>query len=98
MITSSAIDQQRSGFTSLALLTVCDKNRGVDVFKFLFVCVEASRPSQNIFSDVGTEPPLPGYFQYFQGVNCLAQGGRFRTCVKVEKHIRIGVAIPWHPI
>ena len=26
----------------------------------LFVCVEALRPSQQFFSHVGTEPPLPG--------------------------------------
>ena len=92
---SSAIDQRRSGFTSLALLTVCGKNRGVDVFKFLFVCVEASRPSQNIFSDVGTEPPLPGYYQYFQGVNCLAQGHKtaevgFEHVLKLKSTLEFG--------
>ena len=26
------------------------------------------------FSQVGTELPLPGYYQYFWGVECLAQG------------------------
>ena len=26
----------------------------------VFVCVEAYRPSQQFFSHVGTEPPLPG--------------------------------------
>ena len=39
----------------------------------LFVCVEALPPSQQFFSHVGTEPPLPGYYQYFGGVKCLAQ-------------------------
>ena len=32
-----------------------------------FVCLfgfEALRPSQQFFSHVGTEPPLPGYYQY----------------------------------
>ena len=40
----------------------------------LFVCVEALRPSQQFFSHVVTEPLLPGYYQYFLGVKCLAQG------------------------
>ena len=40
----------------------------------VFVCAEAYRPSQQCFSHVGTEPPLPGYYQYFRGVKCLAQG------------------------
>ena len=31
--------------------------------------IEALRPSQQSFSHVGTEPPLPGYYQYFLGVN-----------------------------
>ena len=30
------------------------------IYKVLFVCVEALRPSQQFFSHVGTEPPLPG--------------------------------------
>ena len=30
----------------------------------LFVWVEALCPSQQFFSHVGTEPPLPGYYQY----------------------------------
>ena len=40
----------------------------------MFVWVEALRPSQQVFSNVGTEPPLPGYYQYFFGevnVSCL---------------------------
>ena len=38
---------------------------------FLFVWVEALRPSQQFFSHVGTEPPLPGYYQYFLGGKCI---------------------------
>ena len=34
---------------------------------FFFVWVEALSPSQQFFSHVGTEPPLPGYYQYFLG-------------------------------
>ena len=40
----------------------------------LFVCVETKRPSQQFFSHVGTVPLLPGYYQYFLPVKCLAQG------------------------
>ena len=35
----------------------------------LFVWVEALHPSQQLFSHVGTKPPLPGYYQYFLEVN-----------------------------
>ena len=38
---------------------------------FLFVRVEALRPSQKLFSHVGTEPSLPGYYQYFFGGKCI---------------------------
>ena len=31
-------------------------------------------PSGYLFSYVGTEPLLPGYYQYFRGVKCLALG------------------------
>ena len=48
--------------------------RSVSYFHFVFVCVEVQRPSQQFFSHVGTEPLLPGYYRYFQGVKCLAQG------------------------
>ena len=43
----------------------------LDIFKVrvLFGFVEAKRPSKKIFSHVGTEPPLPVYFQYFWEVN-----------------------------
>ena len=37
----------------------------------LLVWVEALRPSQQCFSHVGTEPPLPGYYQYFLGGKCI---------------------------
>ena len=43
-------------------------------FACLIDCVESLRPSQEIFSHVGTEPLLPGYYQYFLCVKCLAQG------------------------
>ena len=39
-----------------------------------FLCFEAKRPSQQFFSHVRTEPPLPVYYQYFRRVKCLAQG------------------------
>ena len=41
----------------------------VFLFVCLFVLVEALRPSQRFFSHVETEPPLPGYYQYFLGGN-----------------------------
>ena len=31
------------------------------------VWFDALRPGQQFFSHVGTEPPLPGYYQYFVG-------------------------------
>ena len=37
----------------------------------LFVCVEVSGPSQNFFSHVGTEPPLPVYHLYFSVRKCV---------------------------
>ena len=33
---------------------------------------------QLLFSHVRTEPPLPGYYQYFRGVKCFAQ--EHKTC------------------
>ena len=41
------------------------------LFVCLFVWVDALRASQQFFSHVGTEPPLPGYFQYFFGGKCF---------------------------
>ena len=31
--------------------------------------IDSSRPGKQFFSHVGTEPLLPGYYQYFWGVN-----------------------------
>ena len=31
----------------------------------LLVCFDAYRPGKQFFSHVGTEPALPGYYQYF---------------------------------
>ena len=39
------------------------------VIVVLFVYVDAVRPSQQFFRNVGTEPPLPGIYQYFWEVN-----------------------------
>ena len=47
---------------------LCTEEQIRYVFDDLFVL------SQQFFSHVGTEPPLPGYYQYFQGVKCLVQG------------------------
>ena len=33
----------------------------------LFVCVQVIRPSQQFFSNFGTEPLFSGYYQYFSG-------------------------------
>ena len=41
---------------------------------YFFVCVMVKRPSQQSSSHVGMEPPLPGYHQYFWGVNILLKG------------------------
>ena len=38
---------------------------------FLFVLDESLHPSQHVFSHVGMEPPLPGYYQYFLGGKCI---------------------------
>ena len=41
-------------------------------FKTLMVngwLIDSKRPGKQFFSHVGTEPPLPGYHQYFWGVN-----------------------------
>ena len=40
-----------------------------------FGFVKAEHPSKQFFSHVGTEPPLPGYYQYFLRSKCVfAQG------------------------
>ena len=52
--------------------------------KFCFVWVDTFRPSQHFFSHVGTEPPLPGYYQYFFGrLMYLAQG--YNTSTRVYR-------------
>ena len=34
-----------------------------------FVLIVVLRPGKQFFSHVETEPPIPGYYQYFWGVN-----------------------------
>ena len=60
------------------LFYLCSENKGTDQLcsyrradLCLFVWVEALRPSQQFFSHVGMEPPLPGHYQYFSGGKCL---------------------------
>ena len=36
---------------------------------FFFVLILVKRPGKQFFSHVETEPPIPGYYQYFWGVN-----------------------------
>ena len=50
----------------------------------LFVCVDAEHPSQQCFSHVGTEPPLPGYNQYFSGSECVFSEGHNTAGVVIE--------------
>ena len=61
---------------------------------WFFVCVEAKRPSQQLFSHVGTEPPLPGNNQYFGEVKCLAQGHNMAE-VGFEPPTRFGPESFW---
>ena len=49
---------------------------------FLFVWVEVLRPSQYFFSHVGTEPLLPGYYQYFLGGKCILLRQRLSDVIK----------------
>ena len=44
-------------------------NSVIHLLRFRFVCFFAYRPCKHIFSHVGTEPTLPGNYQYFWGVN-----------------------------
>ena len=39
------------------------------VLGFVFVLILVQRPGKQFFSHVETEPPIPGYYQYFWGVN-----------------------------
>ena len=43
----------------------------IGFYDFCFVWVEALRPNQQFFGHVGTEPPLPGYYQCFLGGKCI---------------------------
>ena len=53
--------------------------------------VEALRPSQQFFSHVGTEPPLPGYYQYLLGGKCIL----LKDTTRIEPPIsRSGDALP----
>ena len=49
------------------------QNHTIGTDACLFVSVEALhvQPSQQFFSHVGTEPPLPGYYQYHLGGKCI---------------------------
>ena len=38
---------------------------------FFFVLIVVERPGKQFFSHVETEPPIPGYYQYFLGSKCL---------------------------
>ena len=40
-----------------------------EVVLFCFVLILVKRPGKQFFSRVETEPPIPGYYQYFWGVN-----------------------------
>ena len=53
---------------------ICEnRNFSIKVYSRFFglVWVEALCHSQQFFSHVGTEPPLPGYYQYFLGGKCI---------------------------
>ena len=52
----------------------------------LFVWVETLRHSQQCFSHVGTEPPLPGYYQYFMGGK-LPKCGVYRMGTYVRRRL-----------
>ena len=53
------------------------------LFGFCLVCLCASRSGKQFFNHVGTEPPLPGYYQYFfffgGGEYFFAQGNNTAT-------------------
>ena len=62
---------QKAGFLITRLISY-KNNKDADFFVlFLF---RFNVPVNNFLSHVGTEPPFPGYYQYFRGVKCLAQG------------------------
>ena len=49
-----------------AIMEQTEESMKTDIVFGLF---EALRPGKQFFSHVGTEPPLPGYYQYFWWVN-----------------------------
>ena len=69
---------KRKRFASLILFfsffrkkILCTSNPG---FPYSFserVWLRFNVPVNNFFSHVGTEPPLPGYYQYFLGGKCI---------------------------
>ena len=54
-----------NGIDSVLPSRYYDSNYSDEVW---FGIVKASRPSKQLFIHVGTEPPLPGYYQYFSEV------------------------------
>ena len=50
----------------------------------LFGFVEAKRPSKQFISQVGTEPSLSGYNQYFSGSKCVFAQGHNTAEVGIE--------------
>ena len=50
----------------------------------VFVLILVLRPGKQFFSHVETEPPIPGYYQYFWGVMSLAQGNNTPTRPRIE--------------
>ena len=51
-----------------------------------FVLILVLRPGKQFFSHVETEPPIPGYYQYFLGSKLvsLAQGNNTPTRPRIE--------------
>ena len=47
----------------------------IKIFMFRFVLILFNVPV-NLFSHVGTEPPLPGYYQYFLRGKCILLKGK----------------------
>ena len=66
------VKTRRGNSMHTIIITIC----------FVFVLVEVLRPSQQVFSHVGKEPLLPGYYQYFCGVNVSCS--RIQNCDPTE--------------
>ena len=60
------------------------------------VLFDAKRPSKQFFSHVGTEPPLPGYFQYFSFYSFFffGGGGVNMSCSRTQHGDRSGARTP----